>query len=77
MVMASPDQVQHLMPIAIAASRIESLMMAAALNDPGNLGQMTFRAIIIADKADIKLDPYLPRLTETKDGAEACGRCRI
>jgi len=45
-------------------------MKAAAINDPGELGQMIFGAII-ARKANIKLDPYLPRLPKTKHGAEA------
>jgi hypothetical protein len=69
-VMATPDQVQHLMPVAITASSIEPLMMAAAINDPGDLGQMIF-GTITARKADIELDPYLPRLPKTKHGAEA------
>ena len=77
MVMASPDEVQHLMPITIAASRIEPLLIAAAFNDSGDLGQMIFCAVIPACKANIQLDPYLPRLAEMKNGAEVCRRCGV
>jgi hypothetical protein len=45
-------------------------MMAAAINDPGDLGQMIFAAVT-AGKAYIQLDPHLPRRPKTKHGAEA------
>ncbi len=70
--MTSPDQIQDLIPITFPASRIEPLMVAVAINDPGDFGQMLFRAIIAASKANIKLDPYPPRLAKTKHSAEAC-----
>jgi hypothetical protein len=71
LVMASPNHAEHLLHITFPAIRIEPLMIAAAINDSGDLGQMIFRAIT-AGKVNIKLDPYLTRLPKTKHGAEAC-----
>jgi hypothetical protein len=73
LIVTPPDQVQHLMPVTFPASGIASLVMAAAVNDPGDLRQMSLRALITASKVDIKLDPYWPRLAKTERGAEACG----
>jgi hypothetical protein len=47
-------------------------MVAVALNDPGHLSQVSFRAIIAAGETNIKLDPYWPRLAKSKHSAEAC-----
>jgi hypothetical protein len=69
----SPDQIQHLIPITLPASRIEPFMVAIALNDPGHLSQVNFRAIIAASEDNLKLDPYWPRLAKTKRCAETCG----
>jgi hypothetical protein len=71
--MTSPDQAQNLMPVTFPAIGLGSLVKAAAVDDPGDLGQADFRTLIASCKADIKLDPNWPRLAKTKRCAETCG----
>lgn len=47
-------------------------MVAAAVNDPGDLSPMMFRAIIYARQVNIKLDPHPAALAKPKYRTEAC-----
>ena len=72
-IMASLDQAQHLMPLAIATIGLEPLVVAVGIDDPGDFAQMAAGVVPTAQEINIEFNPYRARRAQTKDGAEVCG----